>query len=137
MGKRRPLASMQMKQKWEEWLADGCAAIQRDVNWLEKWVNQNIMKFTKGKRQNPHLGKKNSRHHCTLGADWLKSSLTEKDLRVLVINNLSMCKQCVLVVKNDNSILSYVRQSQASRSGELNSPLLSTGATHLEIWVHI
>lgn len=36
----------------------GCAAIQRDLSRVEKWVNRILLKFKKGKCQVLHLGRK-------------------------------------------------------------------------------
>lgn len=41
--------------------SEGYAAIQRDLNRLQKQINQNFMKFEKGECKVPHLGKNNPR----------------------------------------------------------------------------
>ncbi|PKU41171.1 rna-directed dna polymerase from mobile element jockey-like [Limosa lapponica baueri] len=56
-------------------IPEGCAAIQKDLNRLEKWVDRNLMKFNK-ERNNPL-------HQYMLGAVQMESSLVEKDLGVL------------------------------------------------------
>lgn len=48
-----------------------CAAIQGDLGSLEKWVNRNLMKFTKGKI--PHLWRSSTIH-------WLTSGFKENSL---------------------------------------------------------
>ncbi|KAK4825638.1 hypothetical protein QYF61_001423 [Mycteria americana] len=63
---------------------EGCAAIQRYLDRLDKWAARNLMKSNKGKCKVLHPGRNKPRHQYMLGADQLESSLAEKDLRVLV-----------------------------------------------------
>jgi len=105
---------------------EGCAAIQRDLNRLEKWADWNLMQFNKGKCNILHMGRNNPRHQYLLGADQLESSFTEKDLGILENAKLTMSHQCVLVAKKEYDILSCLRQSIASRSREVMLPLHST-----------
>lgn len=48
------------------------------------------MKFNKKKCRALHLGRNNARQQYTLEADWLENSSAEKDLRVLVDNELTL-----------------------------------------------
>ncbi|KAK4829683.1 hypothetical protein QYF61_005976 [Mycteria americana] len=45
---------------------EGCAAIQRDLDRLEKWVNKNLMKFSKGNCKALPLGRNKPRHQHRL-----------------------------------------------------------------------
>lgn len=69
-------------------------------------------------------------HQKRLGLDWLESSFTEKDLRVLVCNKLNMSQQCVLVARK-GSIFDCITKSITSRPRKVIPPL-NTGETHLE-----
>ncbi|GAB0179328.1 mitochondrial enolase superfamily member 1 [Grus japonensis] len=51
---------------------EGLAAIQRDLNRLEKWAGTSLIKFNKGKFKVLHLGRNNPRHQYVL-----ESSLAE------------------------------------------------------------
>ncbi|KAK4823861.1 hypothetical protein QYF61_007509 [Mycteria americana] len=65
-------------------MPEGCAAIQRNLDRLEKWVARNLVQFNKGKCKVLHLGRNNPRHQYILGAVQLGGSFAEKDLGVPV-----------------------------------------------------
>lgn len=69
---------------------EGCAAIQRDMNRLEKWTNRNLIKLDKEKCKVLHLERNNLRHQYILEATWLEGSLAENDIMVLVDTELNV-----------------------------------------------
>ncbi|KAK4829139.1 hypothetical protein QYF61_002354 [Mycteria americana] len=91
---------------------EGCAAIQRDLNRLEKWADGNLMKFNKENWKVLHLGRKNPRHQYMLGATQLESSLAEKDLGTLVATKFNISQQCALVAKKANSVLGTILKNK-------------------------
>ena len=116
--------------------SEGRAAIQRDLNRLEKWADRNLMKLNKEKHKVLHLGRNNPMHQCVLWATQLENSFAEKDLGVLVDTRLNMSQQCALAAKEPNGTLCCIRQSIASRLREVILPLYSALVKpHLEYCV--
>uniref|UniRef100_A0A670YRH9 Membrane insertase YidC/Oxa/ALB C-terminal domain-containing protein n=1 Tax=Pseudonaja textilis TaxID=8673 RepID=A0A670YRH9_PSETE len=67
---------------------------QMDLDRLEHWALSNKMKFNVEKSKVLHLGKKNPKYTYRLGETRLSSSSCERDLGVLVDNQLNMSQQC-------------------------------------------
>jgi len=64
-------------------------------------------------------------------ASWLKSSLAEKDVEVLVDASLTVGHCCALVTNKASGILSCFRRRIVSKSREVILPLYSA------LWRHI
>ncbi|KAJ7413890.1 hypothetical protein WISP_87826 [Willisornis vidua] len=79
-------ANSLLVQNWEgvAHTSGGCAALQTDLDRLERWAEKNLQKFSRGKCRVLHLGRNNPENRYRLGADLMENSSVEKALGILV-----------------------------------------------------
>ncbi|KAK4827589.1 hypothetical protein QYF61_019491, partial [Mycteria americana] len=84
---------------------EGCAAIQRDLNRLEKWADRNLRNFNREKCKVLQMGKNSLMHQYMLDATHLENSLEKKAMVVLVDTKLTMSQQCAFAAKKANAVV--------------------------------
>lgn len=62
-------------------IPEGCVAIQRNLERLEKWPNRNFMKFSKGRHKVLPLGRNKLRHQLMLVVKCVESSFARGPVR--------------------------------------------------------
>ncbi|KAJ7415087.1 rna-directed dna polymerase from mobile element jockey-like [Pitangus sulphuratus] len=80
-------------------ILEGRAAIQRDLDRLDRWADANLRKLNKEKCKVLHLDRENPRHTHRLDREVIESSSAEKELEVMVNKKLHLSQQCELTVQ--------------------------------------
>ena len=104
---------------------EGREAIQRDLDRLEKWAHEKLMRFKKAECKVLHLGQGNSICLYKLGEEHFQSSSVEKGLGILVDEKLDMSQQGVLSARKTSYVLGCIKRDVTSSETEVIDPLYS------------
>jgi len=92
-------------------MLEGRDAIQSDLDRLETWACENIMKFNKAKCKVLDISCDTPEHKYRLGGEWIESSLEEKDLGLLADKMFNTTWQCALAAQKAKRILGCIASS--------------------------
>ena len=90
---------------------EGVKQLKQDLVDLYRWSNDWLMLFNTDKCKVMNLGNKNPCVKYELGGRELKSILEEKDLGVLITNDLKVSVQCSRAAKTANRVLGMIRRT--------------------------
>ena len=78
---------------------DECSKLQEDLNKLTEWSNRWNLPFNTGKCKSLHIGRNNSKHKYNMDGIELNQVHDEKDLGVIIDQDLNFHKQTALPSK--------------------------------------
>lgn len=114
--------------KWED-----ASMLQRDIDKLISWADKWQMEFNVSKCKVLHIGKNNSNFSYTMGDKWLDASDSERDLGVVVNNDLKVHKQCLEARNRANKMLGIINRNVSYKSKEVICKLYNSYVRpHLE-----
>ena len=112
---------------------DCIAALRSDLLKLEKWSTKWQMEFNLDKCNVMHIGCKNIHATYHFLGSTLSCTNVEKDLGILISNDLKVTKQCIIAEKKAMKILGYIKWLFSYRDKNIIVPLYtSLVRPHLE-----
>ncbi|CAL4228700.1 unnamed protein product, partial [Meganyctiphanes norvegica] len=88
---------------------NGNEALQNDLDTIGEWAERWKMEFNVDKCKVMHIGRTNPKHNYTMGESILTETALEKDLGVLIDNELEFDKHIKGIVNKANRMLWMIR----------------------------
>ena len=92
--------------------------LQKDLEKIGEWSEKWQMPFNLEKCKVMHIGYKNMNHKYNLLGKELETCQQEKDLGVIITNDLQSSKQCIEAEKKAQKLLGYIKRQFKSRKKE-------------------
>ena len=102
---------------------DQHTCLQTDLAILEEWASNWQMQFNVSKCKVLHVGRKNRKLEYSMGNRLLESVKEEKDLGVLISDNLKSSRQCQAAYSKANQMLGMIRRTISYKSKGIMVPL--------------
>ena len=84
---------------------------QQEINSLTEWSHKWQLHFNTGKCKIMHLGKKNTKHDYTMDGQVLETTRAEKDIGVMVQDDLKPSVHCAKVAAKANGVLGQLSRA--------------------------
>lgn len=93
----------------------GTSELQEVITRLSEWADRWQMSFNTAKCKIMHIGRNNPHHQYSMGGHILEVTLSEKDVGVMVSNNLMPGKQCISAAKRAGAVISQMARGLTYR----------------------
>ena len=100
--------------------------IQNDLTTLVSWANTWQMEFNETKCKVMHIGRETVRGSYQMSQHILESSTEEKDLGVIISDNLKSAANCRAAYVKANRVLGMIRRTITYKSDQILLPLYKT-----------
>ena len=94
-------------------------ALQKSLDYLSSWADKWNVKFNISKCKALNLGHKNLNFQYELNGQWIESVSSEKDLGVIISNNLKSSEQCLAAKNKSMKILGMINRQISFKSPEV------------------
>lgn len=98
-------------------------ALQRDMKRLDDWSDKWLLSFNVGKCKTMHIGHNNQQADYQLKGNTLQKTTQEKDLGIIVSNNLKSSEHVATVAAKANSRLGVIKRNFSVLTKEILVPL--------------
>ena len=99
------------------------AALQKDIDAADKWSKDWQLHFNASKIHALHFGRKNEKHQYHIGEELLEPTSEEKDLGVIIDEDLKFHRHTALATKRANGALCQIRRTIKYKESEIIIPL--------------
>jgi len=93
--------------------------LQEDLRRIGEWSDRWQMPFNVDKCKVMHIGHRNPQTEYSLQGRLLESTVTEKDLGVVISSDLKFSKQCIEAEKKAQRMLGYIKRQFGYRNREI------------------
>lgn len=105
---------------------EGCCGLQRDLDKLLAWSDKWQMQFNYSKCKVMHIGRNNRNFEYEMGGNWLDIINQERDLGVIMSNDLKSSKQCLEARNKANKMLGMINRNVCYKSKEVITKLYNS-----------
>ena len=93
--------------------------VQRELDILQEWANKWQMEFNTNKCSILHIGRHNTEKGYTLNGTLLRKLNSERDLGVIISQDLRPREQCISARNKANRILGFISRTVTNRTSEV------------------